>query len=67
MIGWVCDPDEPPPIKPISEARIEEGRFAFNDMRPGEYSLLFWVDINLNGRPEQAVDIIAPTRLVRIE
>ena len=67
MIGWACDPDELPPIKPISEARIEEGRFAFNDMRPGEYSLLFWVDINLNGRPEQAVDIIAPTRLVRIE
>ncbi|KYH39587.1 MAG: hypothetical protein AYL33_007870 [Candidatus Bathyarchaeota archaeon B63] len=63
--GWAYDP---PPMKPIAEVTVdEEGRFTFKNMRPGEYGLLFWMDINGNGRPERGVDVVAPQRLVKIE
>jgi len=66
--GWTYDPYKVPPIKPIAEVPAdEEDRFIFKNMRSGEYGMIFWMDINGNGRPEHGVDVTTSPKLVKVE
>ena len=53
---------------PLAEAvEVGGGRYAFTNVTPGDYAILFWIDVNGNGRPEPGVDVLSPLRPLMIE
>jgi len=53
---------------PLTEAiRVNDESYVFTNISPGDYAILFWIDVNENGRPEHGVDILSPMKKLMLE
>lgn len=53
---------------PLAEAAQKDvDTFIFRYVIPDDYAIFFWIDVNGNGRPEPAVDIMSPYKIVTRE